>query len=448
MSKSQGVVVGWRDRCKTLSSALFFCLWCANPALSLPTVAVGVEVGLDSGTKELLDRLPQKLSDAFVDAVNKSMERVDFSVATYIKTAQAAASQTMVELACLGDGTLANGVDEVTRGISTLLLGDVTNLVRSGQYATASGIDPASQNLYNQIDTSRRNLHDDTSAIVIYGAYSDLAFSTAKLICKQMAVHAPVEFADDQLALLRKSLGEWRILNFNAYCSNPSDCLRKRKADLEKIITNEDPKLVDAASVRSQYRQLVSDVGAGVPESDWQQLVDRLRRLIGSQSPAAPDITHTESVLFGLRDVELKIAAVKGNWQWQAINQWNTAKSILDPLPTELTGIGGEMNSSAHNYNIEIDSEHAFNNLRDVKTKLIRARALVQQAKALDPRLNSDEGFKEIDALEKTAAQDVEQICGIYLTPHGLFRFDSRYGAFNWCNANKTNRWNLYPTLP
>jgi hypothetical protein len=159
--------------------------------------------------------------------------------------------------------------------------------------------------------------------------------------------------------------------------------------------------------------------------------------------------------LYGLRDIELRIAATKSNWQWQAKNSWSSAQTLLDPLPTFLNDIAGEMNPEASGYNIIIDSEHAFNNLRKAKKRLTLARASIEQAKTLDPRLNAvaDAGLAEVTNLENNASQKLEQICGIYLSPHppgarplrpGIyFHFDSIYGAYNWCSGHPNNRWAL-----
>jgi hypothetical protein len=180
-----------------------------------------------------------------------------------------------------------------------------------------------------------------------------------------------------------------------------------------------------------------------------------LRALIGAKSTDPYHIALTEATLFGLRNVELTIAAQKSKWQKRAAEDWANAKKLSDPLPNLLTGIAGEMNPNADGYNIVIDSEHAFINLGSAKKSIGAVKQSLVSAKGLDPRLKefADAGLAEMAAFEDDAAKKVEQICSIYLNSKiqgGVFLniniFDSRYGAYNWCTANPKNRWSLFPT--
>ena len=124
----------------------------------------------------------------------------------------------------------------------------------------------------------------------------------------------------------------------------------------------------------------------------------------------------------------------------------------MDPLPNFLDGIAGEINSKASGYNVEINSEHAFNNLAKAKKKMAAIRTWLEHAKTLDPRLEKPvgAGLANLDALERDGSAKVEQICNIYLNvtpPIPMFKFDSRYAAFNWCSANPKNRWMLFPQI-
>jgi hypothetical protein len=425
----------------------------------LPAIPVKVEVGLDEGTKALLESLPIKMREQFIIAVNAAMDRVDFSVERYVRDIQLAAIQTTQDVSCTAGGALIDTGNDLVRGVTTLLVGDSFRLIRNGEFTTPPGVDASSQVLLKSIVDTQRGLKADTSTSKLFATYSDLAFKSATLICQFKARNAPTDFGEDQLRLMRKALGEWRLLNQNGYCSNPTDCVTKRKHDVDQIIAREqkeNPALIEAATVTGEFQQLGFDqANPPVAENDWYEIFNRLQKFVGLQPQDDYDITRTESILYGLRDIELKIAAQKANWQWKAQQAWATAKSALDPLPRFLTGIAEEMNPNASGYNIIIDSEHAFTNLGKVKKQLFTARAALEQAKSLDPRLKkaADDGLNELQALEKDAQQKVEKICGIYLADSSQIRpgfmrikiFDDRYGAYKWCNTNKTNRWDLFP---
>jgi len=440
-------MVTWSARL-ALAGGVAATIFASSSAFSLPAIPVKVEVGLDNGTKTLLQTLPANVREQFVIAVNEALERIDFSVGNYVKEIQLAASQTTQEITCVVGGALANSGSDIAKGLTTLLIGDSSRLAGSGEFATPPGVDASAQTLLQTIVKTRQQLRGDSPTDKVYATYSDLAFESAKLVCRLRARNAPTDFADDQVALMRRALGEWRILSRDAYCLSPDACIQKRRYDIEEIIKKEDPNLIDAASVRAEFEQLGPNP-IPAPASGWQQMAARARQIAGMGGTPDYDISRTESLLYGLRDIELKIAATKSNWQWQARVEWEAAKKLMDPLPNFLKGIAGEMNPGAKGYNLTIDSEHAFQNLGRVKRSLLKARESIERAKALDARLikTADAGLSEIQTIEQDARQKVEQVCGIYLSPHGYFRFDDRYGAYRWCNSNKSNRWALFPTV-
>jgi hypothetical protein len=250
---------------------------------------------------------------------------------------------------------------------------------------------------------------------------------------------------------MRQPLTEWRILNQGNYCENPEACLTKRKQDLMQIKQQEEPALIEAAEVQPELDRLLTRPNAPIIGNNAESIFGRIRKLANFQSNGY-DITRTNTVLFRLRDIELRVAAEKRNWQWQAANAYTTAKNTLDTLPTFLDDIRKEM-TPGFVTNIEQDSEHAFTNLSKVKYRLNLNKASIQQAQNLDPRLKQagDEGMKAASAYEQDAANKVEQICSIYLSPHPLgmsfFKFNSGYGAFNWCKAHPNNRWAQYSVI-
>jgi len=420
------------------------------PNFQLPTIPVSVEVGLDAGTRALIEKLPEEIRKQFVAAINESLTRLDFSVDTYIKTAQAAATKTVQSITCSADGLLLNAANDLERGVFSLILGDAFQFVRGNKFATPANIDASSQALLETISNTREQISADRASVEIYAAYSDLGFDTAKLICRQRARNAPTEFATDQLELLRRAMGEWRLLSQVNRCLNPDDCQTKRLKEIKDLISREDPKLIEAAAITDEF-DFVQRSLAKQPDTrtTWQQLYDSMRQALNLGAGAQYDIVHTEGALLGLRDVELKVAALKSNWQQQAAAQWALTKKTLDPVPHFLAGIAGEMNPSSGGYNMVIDSEHAFNNLGRAKRWVLTSKDALQKAKSLDPRLSNDadKGLAAIEVFEKDIAAKVEQICGIYLNSRimGAQVFDSRYGAYKWCSANLTNRYALFP---
>jgi hypothetical protein len=436
-----------------ISIVILSLLVSGSPVSAIPVVPVKVEVGLDNGTIALLDRLPGNLRDAFVAAVTKSLDRLDFSVANYIKDIQAAASQTVQDVACTSDGLIQNVGSDLGKGLTTLLIGDSTLFGRSDGFATPPSVDASSQALDKTIADTRLTMRADTSSSTLFAIYSDLSFESAKLICKDRARNAPPDFAIDRLQLMRRALGEWRILSEIDKCANPDACLLKRQQDIKQIIAREPQDLIDEAGVRGEIDQSgPSKPTAPPPTSGWRDFF-KLGILANSQ-PNNYDIGRTEEILLTLRDVELKVAALKSKRQERAIENWTAAKKLLDPVPNFFAGIAGEMDRNSGGYNIVIDSEHAFNNLGSAKKSIVQAKQLVQSANSLDPRLTKPaaDALAEIKSYEDDGAKKVEQICSIYLDTKmgGRLRmrtlFNSDYGAFKWCSGNPKNRWALFPT--
>ena len=284
----------------------------------LPTIPVSVEVGLDEGTKSLLQSLPENLRVQFVKAVQQSLDTLDFHVDKYISDMQAAAAQTTQDVACVGEGLAANMGGDLVAGVTTLLIGDLLNLFRSGQFATPAGVDADLQALSKAIIDTQQALSGTATPEQLYATYSDLVFASAKLICKMRARNAPTTFGTDKLSMMRRAMGEWRILRTENACQTADSCVQKRREDIARIFASEPAILIAAASVQGEFDQLKAVPRAPATESGWQALSKRARLALGMSPPTGYDITKTESVLFGLRDVELKVAAVKSNWQWQA----------------------------------------------------------------------------------------------------------------------------------
>jgi hypothetical protein len=113
-------------------------------------------------------------------------------------------------------------------------------LIRNGGFTTPPGVDNSSQILLKSILATREHIKNDTPTESIFATYSDLAFAAATLICQLKARNAPTEFGADQLALMRRALGEWRVLSRNNYCMSPDDCLTKRQNDVKQIRAMED----------------------------------------------------------------------------------------------------------------------------------------------------------------------------------------------------------------
>ena len=183
------------------TSLLACLLLSALPASALPEIPVKVQVGLDDGTKALLERLPDQLQQAFVTAVTKSLKELDFHVETYVKEVQSAASQTVQNISCTADGLVKNLSSELGQGLTSLLIGSSFSLIRNNEFVTPASIDASSQILLKNISTTRSGLKGDTPSAKLYVAYSDLTFSAAGLICQDQARNAPTDFAKDQFTV-------------------------------------------------------------------------------------------------------------------------------------------------------------------------------------------------------------------------------------------------------
>ena len=61
-------------------------------------------------------------------------------------------------------------------------------------------------------------------------------------------------------------------------------CIMKRRQNIEQLMAREEPKLIEAASVKSEFQQLASNQdNLPAQEPDWQQLYNKLRRFFNLQ---------------------------------------------------------------------------------------------------------------------------------------------------------------------
>jgi hypothetical protein len=118
--------------------------------LSLPTIPVHVEGGLDAGTQALLQNLPPKIHQEIVAAVKESLDRADLSVATYINEIQSAVADSAQNISCLA---LADA-----KNLGEALLNNLRKLASGGW----ANITPPEQSLLNAILTGQQNIHGDT----------------------------------------------------------------------------------------------------------------------------------------------------------------------------------------------------------------------------------------------------------------------------------------------
>jgi hypothetical protein len=410
-------------------------------AVAFPGIPVNVEVGLDDGTKALLSTLPGNIRDAFVEAVQKSLQLVDFSVVKYIAAIEEAAKNTTRDISCTGQGVLINSAKEIESGIKTLILGGLA--AKKGEF-TPVGIDPISQELLKNVEDTKANLKWDTSSVKLFATYSDLSIASAKFICRAQSLNAPTAFGDREYQLNRRSLGEWQILVDQ--CEDTQRCLKKRLDDIVTLVNSPDPA-VKATNAKGAFEKIRgAGATAATPETDWFRLKTRLLGTIGIKPIGGFDIDKVEGVLFALRDIELRVAAQKSRWQWQASQEWSKTKGLMDKVC--LSDINDELHKRT---NIVTDSSNAFNNLSKVKSKLQASRAAISNAIQLDPRLKEIGGAQLIDIGNKSAeaAGYVEEVCGVYLNTPGVLggrRFNESYGAFTWCRGHPSNRWRDFPT--
>jgi hypothetical protein len=231
-----------------------------------------------------------------------------------------------------------NTANDIIGGLTTLFGG--SNSGGSNEYITAPGVEPLSQSLKQDVKLSLQKWAPNTKVDDIYAAYSDLAVRSAKALCQVKARHAPTVWFDDKLTVIRRAMGEWRILSGEggtktALCLNPEDCVSKRRRTIQDLITKEDQALIDAADVKAKWTSLSVDNVTPTPDSYWQTMLKYLG-ITGAQPTDESYISQREAILFGLRDIELRVAALKSNWQWRATQEWAAATTAMDTLRKSL----------------------------------------------------------------------------------------------------------------
>src|ERR1700688_1085213 len=248
----------------TLLCAGVFSTPSAGLAQRLPTFPV--EIGLDSGTRDFLDKLPTRMREEFEKAVKSAMAVIDRSVDEYVKAVHKAAVDTVVTITCTSQGEIINVADDFKKGLAGLLLpGPISMLFNS----EAGGPPGPSQDFLGKLRAKRNSFTSNSDPESIFAAYNDLAFSAAKIICRQQSLRADTSFIDAEIPKIRKAQGEWQYLS--DHCSDPDDCVTKRKASITKLLATESPGIVEAAGAQAAFKD--------VENTEDSNLARRLRKL-------------------------------------------------------------------------------------------------------------------------------------------------------------------------
>ena len=361
------------------------------------------QVGLDDGTLNMINGLPDKIKTATLDLLRDAMPIVDNSVNEYIDRVSSSISQNIsaavTQVSCDANGGVKNVSDYFSNSFLATIF-PFHGILPTKVSANVS-------DLGDYIDQTRARLSPTTTAEKMAGAYADLLIYASFVQCAANAVNSPATVAiavEGRANTISDATMEWAILAGNNYCSTPDDCVQKRVADLDKFLQSADKRDVDAADANTMVHNLPS--APPVP-SLWQYW--------GLQ---AFDISPYEKLLLSMRAIERRVAAERLERERQAQVAWCNGIKGFDDIGKLMSTEIAEVNSPTSN----VDFANAIPRTDTLDSWLDNTQGPLKKALSLDSRYG-DVGARlqnYIDAARKVTAQ-IRERAKEALTTHPFF---------------------------
>jgi hypothetical protein len=275
---------------------------------------LGVTFGFDSGTKDLIQGLPDNIRQQIEKAVADILPMIDKSVLNYETKLNDIVHNNidfgMKSFQCAVDGSVQNVKDTISSSLASVFFRDAPNVLTPGN------IPGEFKSLNDAIDTTRSRITASTKANDIAIAYADLMHYASLIRCSTQIGGLPesVEL-QSQISRLYSPALEWAMIVGDPdrpFCTNADDCVQKRKAQIQQIIKAADHRDVELAQAEQAFAKVASP-----PELSFMQ------RLVSGQI----DVITYEYILGSYRQIERSIA---GEQAWRikrAQDAWATANT-------------------------------------------------------------------------------------------------------------------------
>jgi hypothetical protein len=291
-----------------------FCSTNSFAQLGPPTL--NITGGIDKGTQDFLNQLPDQVRKALVQAIAEALPMINANVTEWLKQVNKIIGDNIASgataLQCAGIGSAK--IEQTELGTS------LANILYTGRRKglNSATIGNYTQNLSDSISDTRKQITTDTAATELLVAYSDLLIRAAIVRCAGNINPALVQNElDAQIRRISIPDLEWSILigdRDKPYCIKIHDCVTKRREDLQKYLAVADTRDKETAHVK-----LMMDSIPATPE---------LPESIIPFKSSSIQILDYEQILLSLRDVERSVEGAKSARQETAKNKWTQAVQL------------------------------------------------------------------------------------------------------------------------
>ncbi|MBD9373447.1 hypothetical protein IB238_12535 [Rhizobium sp. ARZ01] len=362
---------------------------------SFPVISHAISIGLDKGTKELLDQLPEDVSKALLETLKQAQPLIDQSVLLYLQTVNKILSDNIssgaTAIQCSAVGSAAIIGEEVKTSLSNLLY----TAGRSG--LNEAHIGDYTQNFSDSIDAMRGNINTEIKSTDVLVAYSDLLIRAAIIKC---AANINPQLTQNEIEAQIRRISvpsmEWHLLvgdRDRPYCETIHQCIVKRREEIEAYLKQSDKRDVAKADAENMFKSIPPTPqlpNAGV-------IFDRRPHI---------QILDYEFVLTSIRQVERAVEAAKSLREKKAKELFDQAAKAKDVAITFVAGNQGNINSPTDKYQ---DNRNAIDRTPEMKKLSQDVINLATEAKLLDSNLG-----KDADAIIARMQENMQQAQNIH----------------------------------
>jgi hypothetical protein len=353
---------------------------------SITNAHAQVTFGLDKGTNDTLQNLPEQLRLQLFKLLQDSLPLIDRSVEGYLSQIDKILRQNIADgltgLQCSADGTISNIKDQTKGSLVGVIFKDGT----SPSNLTPSNLPDPFQRLSRAISDTRDKVGVNTSATDVLLAYNDLLYSVALVKCQTKIATLPVaNEVNAQTERLFLPALEWQMLigqRDKPWCDNPRDCIIKRRAQVVVFVRDSDPRDTKFSSPQEQFdaMELLKLIPPDPPSPSF------LDRFLVSKIP----ILQYEGVLASFRHVERTVLAHRERRREASLAQ---LKPLIDEMRSAIGLYSGAKGNMDHPTDERVDAQQTFERTGQVAKRLsdvlTAAQKLMDDNRDIQPEFDS-----------------------------------------------------------
>jgi len=225
---------------------------------------------------------------------------------------------------------------------------------------------------------TRNNIRPHTPIREIDLGYADLLHYAAVVTCQISATRDPLPNRIELQQQIKELSGpalEWKVLATSKICSDPYECVQKRRDYVQTLLNAEDARDVKLSAANEAFSDILS----------WPDAPSFLQ----AWGVTPFDILPYEDILARLRAIERGIAGARAKREASAAESWSGAIKIQPQMEGRLKSVESVVNSSA------IPWSSLANAISECSTVVELIRAINGKAKVaseLDGRYSEEYG--------------------------------------------------------